>query len=511
MTLAVPRHCSRILLGCLFVVSLSLTPSCEEDPPTLPCPPGRVGALEGYLLAGGVPTVAEIGARCADGPSIGEVRFRTISDSTGWYRLEMPEGPYRIEADPCRCTTYPVRDTIHVWPRVRRFDILQGRVTVRLRFPVELAGNRVWVTLNDDRVSGFIGEDGAASFFFPLVAPGTYPIRIQLPGAYQSVYLPGTLDPDAALRIVVPVDHPIVYEDNLESCAIISGSLVGSWQGLEVGRPIVKAFAASDSSHIGTGNVDESGDFLLVVLQAQSVKLLSEITRIKRWFGGNDFETATAFELNPGDQLSDVSMSEGGIICTLEGAASPSELDARIIVRDEDGHTWSTGTFGSRAVICNLHAGLHYIRVDSWCSYRHPGWANQWYDGASTLAEATPVEVVEGQAVSITFHLTEGAKIDGLLLKADGTPAAWWTEAGLFDQDFEPTCSWKSVGETGSFEFTGLGDGDYYLAVRMDAVLNWWYPGTENPDSAQAFSIRDRVSVTGVTWRLPPEGRGARR
>jgi hypothetical protein len=149
-----------------------------------------------------------------------------------------------------------------------------------------------------------------------------------------------------------------------------------------------------------------------------------------------------------------------------------------------------------------LRPGRYYLRARGDCWFDET-WAAQWYDGADSFADATPIEITnEGELVRITMHLVEGGRITGRLLTADGQPATR-RDVVLHDEAAEPLCSKQTERETGDISFVGLANGDYYLATHLGDGVYWWYDGTDDPDSAQAISIRDYSLVSGVDWTLP--------
>jgi hypothetical protein len=498
------RTTGRVCFG-LFVSGLLML-SCGDDHPAATCPTCQVGAVEGYVTAGGFPAITTVGARCGSGLDQGEVKFQTTTDSTGWYRLEMPVGPYRIEVRPCQCGLFPVRDTIHVSPAVRRIDFPMGRAKFRLRFPPELAGTYVRLALDPvrsvfDGVFDYVGTpvtaEGGASFDFPVVKPIGYRMRLELLG--QSMYLPGTIEESAADSVVIPSDHPLLDERSLESLATISGSVRGSWQVLGAYAPRVTVFGASDSIPLARGTADPDGSFRLIALDPRPVKLLSEISSVRQWFGGDSYRSATTTDLRPGDRLTGVDQIEGGIKCILIAPESLSVQCANLLLRDEHEVVWSGTGSGPEVAICNLRAGRYFLHVDAWCSRATQTWAEQWFDGASSLEDATPIEVEEGQVAAVTFHLIKGGRIEGHLARATGAPA-WWCEINLFDSNRNLLQQTTPSSSDGGYVFNGLGDGSYYMEVPSWGL---WYPGTTNPDSAQAISIAGGTAASGLDWHLP--------
>jgi hypothetical protein len=479
--------------------------ACNEDSLVPPfCPPYRIGALEGYVRAGGEALVARVGARQAQPPYL--VLFETRSDSAGWYHFQLSPGLYSIELDPDPGSIrFPLRDTVRVTTATRRLDIRRGKLTVRVATPPALEGADFWCDL--DPLTSYVhssqaravASDGTLEFAFPSLGPGTYRISLWHEARF---WLPGTYDVQAADRVVVPVDRPVVYEAAVDRYASITGTVRGSWQEAQKPGPTVAAYRP-DRQRIGRATTAQDGSFALDILVAEPVRLQVESDGITQWVGGDSFESATVFDLQPGDAVRDVPVVESGILCRIELPGFLSSHDAAILLRDESGNTYRPSVWGRNPVaICNLRPGRYFLFVYGYCDYDGEPWASQWYDGADSLAAATPIELPEGQLVPITVHLALGGAIEGRVLASDGTvfPGA---SVAAFDQAGAPLCdAWRGF-PGGSFALRGLGNGRYYVATRA-GTNHWWYPGTAVFDSARAIEIRDHATVTGIEWRLPP-------
>jgi hypothetical protein len=132
-------------------------------------------------------------------------------------------------------------------------------------------------------------------------------------------------------------------------------------------------------------------------------------------------------------------------------------------------------------------------------------WAPQWFDGADLEVSATPIDLEEGELRHLTFHLVEGGRIEGQVLEANGDPP-FRADVELYDTVGDALCSHWSPGPEGIFEFSGLADGDYFLAVDVYPDGLWWYPGTADFTSATSITISDYATVTDIMWSLPQKG-----
>ncbi|MCB1151665.1 carboxypeptidase regulatory-like domain-containing protein, partial [bacterium] len=203
------------------LVSLSLL-SCTDD--FAPCPDYRVGAVEGVVTWLGEPAAGiTLQATC-----LGDCdqRRSVITDSTGRYRLELPEGRYHIR--PINLPTVQSVSTeiyagLRVGPLTSRRDLAYGRVTGRLTAPDGFAGGSVTLNLEGDHGvrlrDDFPFEDGAVTFDFPMVEPGSYRLWLPELSTYDSQFsLPVSAGSDS-VDFAVADDAPTVRDFDL------SGSL----------------------------------------------------------------------------------------------------------------------------------------------------------------------------------------------------------------------------------------------------------------------------------------------
>lgn len=493
----------RFALAVLLVLGLLLGLSCDDPAPTPMEPQFQVGALEGYVHAGGAPVDGEVAARLMDFP--GSVVARTQIDSTGWYRLELPADSYRIQIHSLG-DVYLAPDpsgVVRVDARVQRHDFIYGKLTVRLTAPGIPEALSVRCKLECADGSCHLSEwesvrDGRLEYDFRLVSPGAYRIGLEQ-NSRASIWLPDASDPDGAEVVTIPADRPFIYEGSLDQHASISGSVHGSWEELAFGRPTVTAVSL-DSTDVGFADVTLDGTFLVHVLVARSVRLRVDFFGVPQWVGGDTFDAATVFALQPGQHVEGVSVVESGIQCELTYSGGEPVTGAGLIVRDESGRTLAVNPSSRNPVfIPNLRPGRYFVYTYGSCQFDGQTWATQWYEDAESYETATPIDLPPGQLVPISISLVEGASIEGTLVKPDGQPTGgpiWVTgPEGI------QLCG-RYTYQDGAFALHGFGNGDYYIATRfLDET--WWYPGTLRFELAEPIKIRDRASVRGVELRLP--------
>ncbi len=485
---------------------LLLFAACQEDTCT-PCPQYDVGRVEGYVLAAGQGMTMTVGARPLFGPQNGEVVVETTSGADGWFQLDLPSGEYRLEIDPHGGIHHSgsYRDTVHVGRGINRHDLLRGQAQVKVRVPDDLEGREFRMDLpgtNDysGQVNAIV-QNGLLQFDFPLLWPGTYEMRM---GATHNstFYLPTEPGVPGDGSLVVGTENTAIFEiDMSEVYASIEGTISGSWQQAE-GNYMKVILVTDDNQSLASVHCQEDGTFQCDVFVAQPVRLYSSCNQIEQWFGGDSFETAQVYDIQPGQRLTDISLVESGILLQLEGPGIQLNHDTEILLRDESGRTFTTPHQGAGPfLICNLMPGSYYLHVSGFCDGET--WAPQWFGGGD-LSSAVPIDLMEGELREITMALEEGGRIEGQLLDPDSQPI---TDAyyQIQDESGEVLCRnwWSWMG--GSMHFSGLPDGTFFVAAGVQGYAPYYYPGTTNFAEATPLVIADHIAVTDLQWTLPAE------
>lgn len=502
-----------ILTGILFTV-LTLS-SCGNESPTN-CSFEGIGTLEGYLLSSGQGVSAEIKARTLDGSNVLRVYHSTVSDSTGWYRLDLPTGLYQLEVedDALSVTSSDNRDVIRVMPRVFRFDLERSRAEIRVGMPDEFEGRELSLWLHGpDHGRGRQRakvQDGWMQFVFPVLPPGSFSMELNIQGLNSRFYLPGTRDPLAADSLTVDTDRITTYEvDFGDTYASVSGSITGSWQDVQGWQMMVEAYSV-DLKILGATHCSVDGSFTCEFFIPQEVRLMSNFRGIEQWLGVESIGDQGVFDLQPGDRITGVTLVESGFQVRLDGPGNLAFHRPTVTVFDEAGNEHKPEVHQDNPFpVGNLRPGRYYLHVDGFCNGEI--WTPQWYGGAETMADAIPIDLVEGESQHLVMNLVEGDRIEGEILTWDGLRPDRFN-CGLYGSDGEPLCSdnypWQRF-ENGIFHFSGLPNGEYFLATQAYLHDFWWYPGTGNFEEAIPIVIENHVSVTGLSWLLPKPWKAA--
>jgi hypothetical protein len=532
---------------------------CSESNKRVCAPEVGYGRIVGRIETGGYAVDASIRAsRCGLG-DWRDAEFEIVRpvDDEGRFALIVPAGEYTIKAfvehrpydyaaDGAELGYRGLPDTLSVAAGdsvevVLRFGSLI--VEVAAAAP-ELDDREVslsaCVVLEDGDLSSRSSasatvRNGLARFTLPGLPAGDYALafdvdRYNYTGA--PIWLPGTRDPEAAELVHVTPGMVTTHAAQLSGRpAVVRGRVSGSWQTMGLDRGEFSVLTA-DSVVIFKQYLSESdGSFRGEIWIPELVRVACTIASSNRWFGGDDFASATQFELTGGEETDVGTIEESGLLLELiePGYADHDDFDLHL-VRVEDGALVRTrrvksGTYGRTSLVPfpNLDPGTYYLRVFN--SRLSMGWVSQWYDGATALGEATPVTIPGGGSVlPLRLTLQPGGTISGRVLHpAEDSPyvfviyvvdAATRETAGRIHCDCD-CCDLVVYGDDSPFSARGLPDGDYRVgawsedccAPPWDAPAGTiWCPGTAEWETAEIVTIADHAAVAGVDIAWPQSG-----
>jgi len=465
-------------------------------------PLSDVGVVEGEVREAGLPVPAIVRFRDLHTEGL-DVAVTVHADSTGWYRAALPLGDYLLTLSTPEGPYYANsgKDTVRVGRAVRRLDIERGRARVAVRLPAVYDESRAWLNLwspSHRATQGVDTDDGLAEFDLRLVPPGAYTMRLRAGEGAIEFYLPGSYLISDADTLRVGTGDAFYELDLCDRHVSVSGRITGSWrsQNLEMRACLDAAGERTPASVY----CEADGSFRLDLLVPEPVKLFSECAYVKQWYGGNTEATATVFDLQPGDHLTGIDLTEGSLRLRFEGPADLLDNSAQFLLRSEDGVDLPLPWFeGNPTVVPNLSPGRYRLYIFGHC--RGEPWQPQWYEGAVDEAGAQPVDIEAGGVRDVTVALLAGGSISGMFTR-DGGLLPYGLGVTVRDRDGEPLCDRTAYMAEGQLRLVGLADGEYYLSVVF-ANATWWYPGTAVFAEATRLTIIDSGAVTGVVWPLP--------
>ncbi len=507
MKLETPADGPGFWIVVLVLMALLSVSGCQEDTPTS-CPSYAVGTVQGYLLSVGQGVSMDIRARSVEGSNWGEIVASTTSDSRGWYRFDTPSGLYRLEVKPDdeHSFSYDPRDTVRVRKKVRRYDLWKCRIEVQVGVPDEMEGQvfrfrLVGNSLVNSSVEATV-QSGNLEFVFPVVSSGTFKMKMKSPRS-EYFYLPGTYESSQAYSLIVGTEEVARYEiDFSNTFASVSGVVTGSWQQTELGRMGVKVLSTAGDREISREECDEDGSFTCDVFVPGQVKIGTVFDYYAtQWIGGDSYETAQVFDIQPGDRFTDISVVESGIAVQLEMPGDLIGVRPAFKIRDEnDLEVWMNPTGNNPYYFFNFRPERYFVYVEGYCDNQI--WAPQWYGDAEDFESAEPIDLVAGELREISINLVEGGRIEGEIRDSDGRVPSG-ARYQVYDLEGDPLCNYWKHWMGDRMLFSGLPDGTYLVAARDLGNEPWYYPGTIDFSEATQIVIENHQTVAGLVWALP--------
>jgi hypothetical protein len=143
--------------------------------------------------------------------------------------------------------------------------------------------------------------------------------------------------------------------------------------------------------------------------------------------------------------------------------------------------------------------------------------APQYYEGASDIADATPITIDEDMSgINFSFGAVSSSNssaINGTILSPEGTPVAGYVTAAMVEQTGNGQVKFLSghtvqAGSNGTYSFTNLAAGEYILlALTGNSGYQQGYRTegnsvTTNWKNAARFSVGSNATATGMNINL---------
>jgi hypothetical protein len=539
----------------LWPALLLFASACSDTEPEAPLSPWvPTGIIEGRISAGGLPIDAEVTARMVGLPAGDRCWVEAQTDSAGNYRLDLPVGAYLLVASAGRSVYYTSADALGIaycdeaaeTLRIAsaetqiRADFVLGGLVMDLRAPLDLDGSYVWLEATGQAHAGgpcrnvgawfYDGQEflsGLVRVIKSGVLPGTYAVKVEFGPGEEEVWFPGVRNAAQAESVVIfPGKTTSLSLEIPGPPAYLEGRITGSWQAMGLSWPRVTPLNADSIPLTAPQQVDEAGGFCFPLYFPEPLRLHVEIEESVGWIGGEDFASATLFDVHPGETVSKLDFEESGLIIewtdpSLLGNNLPFDV---LLVHEEDlrpyrkiyaRDIWQYGRYAAPS----LDPGTYLVQFRN--SYLGVDWYTQWYDGAASPEAALPVTVpASGGVVRIFAALEEGGAISGTILDDQMEDPPF--EYAIYVVDAES-------GEVVGSRFTqtdysrpenpeiytaqGLPDGTYKIGAlpretydvpaSPPAGSTIWYPATPDFNAAGIVSITNHVDVSGIDITMP--------
>ncbi|MBU1701063.1 MAG: carboxypeptidase-like regulatory domain-containing protein [Candidatus Eisenbacteria bacterium] len=457
-----------------------------------------------------------------------QIQIIATTDSAGRFNVAVPPGYYGVEltapglyqplwySENGLSAGISEADTLSITSAGDsiRVDFILGGLEIHLQTPTVLDGMALICGLEEalsahpQNQARSDPQSGERTFTFEVVPSGDYFVKITVfnpeKGNGSSFWLPSALDrPTAESFHVDPMNLTSATREIPEPAAL-QGAIGGRWAELEAGRPNIRFYNAQETV-IGSHSVDESGVYNIPIFAAGSLRLRVSMGYSDQWIGGEDYSSAHAFDIVPGNDFPVDDISIGGLQCLLVGDPEWEPYNATIEIFNQEGTrvTMARPDQDNTLPIPLFSADIFKLRM-KWNGAS--SWRPQWFDRATSIDEATALYLpAEGEIVSVLITLEEGGTIAGGIIKADGEPASEFPLAVIA---VDPEWSWSNYWRTssdGAYLIEGLPDGEFIVGVRHscpECNVVTWYPGTTEQDSAQTITILDAQDVTGIDFQL---------
>ncbi|MFB7842844.1 collagen binding domain-containing protein [Microbacterium sp. NPDC056052] len=291
---------------------------------------------------------------------------------------------------------------------------------------------------------------------------------------------------------------------------LAEGATISGVVTREDGSPATHAFIAANGTNGGFGNAvtDSDGAYTLQGLVADSYTvqfsasadgLISEY-----WDDASDRSTATKVAVASGGAVTgiDAVLSAGGSIQGVVTLASDGSAVANggVAVLDASGNSVANGWLASDGSyrIDGIRPGDYKIKFASY----DPKLLTQYWAGAATAADATPVTIVAGQTVSgIDAALRAiSSQISGTVTRAaDGLPAAGISVSVQGSSGYYSA----TTDDTGAYRIPVV-PGTYTVSFRDPSakLATQWWSGAANSKDATPVTVVDGADSTGIDAQL---------
>ncbi len=526
----------------------ALLVGCDSDH-TICAPAVPAARLTGHVRTGGYSATLTLTAVRVDLRDGEMAEYPTVPAADGAYTLDVAPGQYVLKLNQSSYKTDYVytafgpgygstpADTLRVETghTYRNLDFDLGTLTVQVTLPdSSLDGEHVNAILHRADADGegwdpdFYWmeytrvEQNQAELKAVSVLPGRYQVELVLgarsyscggPMEGEHIWLPDASGPDQAAWYDVEVGSLTALTYTTQALpAHLSGHIRGAW--LELGMytaPQISVIDADSVTAMGKRKINADGSFELALYRPRPVKLLITHKGMAQYLGGPDFDSATVYDLAPGQTIADIETATCAITLDTSTPLSTRYGAGDFEIYDPDGLILLGTVVGqfcikSSYILPNLWPGEFLIRAVPQSGVSgQVGWIPQWYPGVTEPEAAERIVLTqEGEILPLSMTVLTGGNITGDIVDAPD-PDAWWY--ALLTPAADPT-TWGQnyiFGPRTDYSLTGIPDGQWKIGVCLIYAADdtIWYPGTADWDAAGIITIHDAETVLGVDIHIP--------
>ncbi|GGU21611.1 carboxypeptidase regulatory-like domain-containing protein [Nocardioides albus] len=381
-------------------------------------------------------------------------------------------------------------------------ETISGTVTNEAGDPID--GIRVilyepagdWSALSD------VSTDSSGRFTFRgLVAGGTYRVAFSGTGWTKEFYADAASIEDAT-DVIAGESGPV---DAVLASSKGAGSITGTVTD-DGGQPVagvsVEVYNADTWEWIGSVHTAADGTYSFPDLSSGRYEV--------DFYLEDDYlyaeDTYRFVDVSDGPTVVDLQASTGGLIAgTVTGADGEPIGDGYVEVYDagtQDFVRSGSISYDGSYQVGGVPAGSYRLQFTS-----QEGHRSEWFSDKSSFEEADSVTVAVRETSTADAELSDGARVEGQVTYADGSPVAWGEVQVQQFYDYDFGGSWETV----TYEFTD--DDGRYQTRALDAgtyrvAIDLW-DDVHLPAYSEEFTVRadDSGAVTHdlvVEKKQPP-------
>ncbi len=378
-----------------------------------------------------------------------------------------------------------------------------------------------WVELYDDSFNylGYAYADGEGAYYFTGLADGDYVVHFQYFDGYTPEWYDDAADFGSATRITISGPGTVVADAVLDAKASISGTVTLPGGGA-AGVGAVTLYDAEQNSVDSAWTPDGTYSFDYVRPGTYYLRFEGFDGGANTWYGGTfDFASATAVTVAAGEDLTkDQELLEAATITgTVSVTGATGAVSGRVDLYDSSGELlysdFPSFSDGSTYAFGSLPPGDYYL------SFHDFDWGglDEWYDGGTDLASATPVTLSLGQDIVVDQQLDAGPTISGTVTASDTGLAIPNAVVQLRDSGGNLSDLTQADADGNwAISTTGRPSFNYTIVAGQDEdTFDWFgfcsgtyackfWGGGYSEDSATWFPMTSGASVTGMDIALDP-------
>lgn len=331
------------------------------------------------------------------------------------------------------------------------------------------------------------------------------------------------------VQITLPTPKQAAPQAN-QATGQITGTIVAGDTGLPLAGISIYAYRAGAFATSGVS--DASGYYTLTGLAANSYMVQfstpsSSFYTDQYYNGASKPESATSVGVTDGATTANINavLMRGAIILgEVRGADSGVGLGGVTVRALKQGTTDAYNYVSSdssdysgdgKFELVGLPSGSYMLYAEQPSFGGSTSYLSMFYEGAKTIAMATPITVTAGATTTgYVIRMERGSLITGMVTAADTGLPLRNVEVEVYDPNYSPYSYFKSVQTDfdGRYETVGLASGNYRLRFRPSsnsdsaAYLSEWFDDKTSYNSATPTTLTQPLTAANINAILTRGG-----